>query len=387
MHSVAPKRILFVAAEALFFATHSMPIAVEAKKRGYDVHVATPDGRGLDQILATGLPWHRIVMRRGVSLARELIAPAGLVRLYRRLRPDLVYHIAVKAALYGTAAARVARVPAVVNAFPGLGFMFDEDRARTLPGRALGLAFSRVLRHPNLHLTFENAENRDIFVNRGWATAGQTTVTHGVGIRPTEYYPAPQDPDGPPLVVMAARLLNSKGVADFIDAARIVKERRIEARFALVGEPDPDNPDTITQAQLEAWRNEGTVEIWGHRGDMPAILRQAAVFCLPTFYREGIPRVLMEAGASGIPCVTTNTAGCRDIIRHGETGLLVPPRDVAALADALATLITDDGMRRRLGSRAREHVLAYFTMDRLIAGVLRILEERAGPPGVVVPAY
>jgi glycosyltransferase involved in cell wall biosynthesis len=374
------KRILLVSAEALFFTSHWMHFALAARERGYDVHVATPDGRGLDKILSSGLQWHRIVMRRGLNVLREVVSAPDLVFLYRRLRPDLIHHIAVKAVLYGTVAASMTRVPALLNAFPGLGYLFDDEQARSPMGRALRFGFSRSLRHPRMRVSFENDENRRVFVDRGWVRDEATVMIPGAGIDPLDYRPAGAEPAGPPLVVMAARLLFSKGATDFVDAARVLAGRGVRARFALIGEPDPDNPDTITTGQLEEWKKEGVVEIWGRRNDMPDVLREAAVFCLPTFYREGIPKVLMEAGATALPSVTTNTAGCRDIIVHEETGLLVEPRDVAGLAAALQRLIDDPALRRRLGLQARERVLAHFTAAHTTATTLRIYEELIGAP-------
>lgn len=376
----SPKRILYVASEATFFVSHWLPFALAASRRGYDVHVATPGGKNADVIVKTGLPWHEIVMRRRVSLWREAAAVPELVLLYRRLRPDLIHHIAVKGVLYGTIASRITGIPAIFNSFAGLGIAFNGQRSKSLLGRALSRAFSMTLRHPHMRVMFENNDNRDLLVQRGWLRREDTVIIPGAGVDINDYRPADVPPQGPPLVVMAARLLKSKGVLQFVEAARRVRASGVEGRFAVVGEPDPDNPDTITAAQLDEWRREGAVEVWGRRNDMPDVLRQASVYALPTFYLEGIPKALMEAGATGIPSVTTDTPGCRDIIVHGRTGLIVPPRDVDALASAFRTLLQDASLRERLGRQARERVVAEFSVERTSAAVLANYQDLIGTP-------
>jgi glycosyltransferase involved in cell wall biosynthesis len=360
-------RILFVAAEAAFFVTHRLPLALAARERGYDVHVATPDGRLREVIAQHDLPWHRIVVRRKTHLGREMWAVPNLFALYRRLRPALVHHIALKPVLYGTIAARLAGVPAVVNAVAGLGYAFDERRARTPIGLAVTFAFGRMLRHPRMRFIFQNSEDREVFVGRGWIAPEAAVLIRGSGVDPAQFAPPERAPEGVPLVVLASRLLASKGVGEFVEAARRLRGL---ARFAIVGAPDPDNPETISAAQLEQWRDEGAVETWGRRADMPAVLREASLFVLPTYYREGVPKALIEAAATGIPAVTTDLPGCRDIVLHDETGVLVAPRDVPALAAAISELLRDPERRRRMGERARQHVLEQFTIRHVVEATL-----------------
>jgi glycosyltransferase involved in cell wall biosynthesis len=369
------ERLLFVAAEAAFFVTHRLPLALAARERGYDVHVATPEGRLQEVIAQHGLPWHRIVVRRKTHLLREAWAVPNLVALYRRVRPALVHHVALKPVLYGTIAARIARVPAVVNAVAGLGYAFDERRARTLMGRGVAFAFGRMLRHPHMRFIFQNEEDRDVFVGRGWIAPGAAVMIRGSGVDPSVFAPPAHPPEGAPLVVLASRLLASKGVAEFVEAARRL---RGQARFAVVGAPDPDNPETITAGQLEQWSAEGAVETWGRRADMPGVLREASLFVLPTYYREGVPKALIEAAATGLAAVTTDTAGCRDIVVHGQTGLLVPPRDVDVLTAAISRLLHDAALRRDMGHAARERVLAHFTIEQVVQSTMETYQALLG---------
>jgi glycosyltransferase involved in cell wall biosynthesis len=371
-------RILFVAAEAKFFVTHRLPLALAARERGYDVHIATPRGPFLDVILGHELPWHEIVVRRGTRLIQEVRSIPNLVGLYRRVRPDLAHHVAVKAMLYGTVAARLTGVPAVVNALTGLGYAFDERRARSLVGRGITLAYGSLLRHPRMRFIFQNTEDRDVFVRHGWCADAAAVLIRGSGVDPDVFAPAAHPPNGSPLVVFAARLLVSKGVAEFVEAARRVKAAGIEARFVIVGESDFDNPESITPGQLNEWGREGAVEVWGWHDDMSNLLRGASLVVLPTYYGEGVPKVLIEAAACGLPIVTTDTPGCRDIVVNGRTGLLVPPRDAHALSAALVELLGDPARRREMGERARTRMVAEFSLERVVESTMAVYRELLG---------
>jgi glycosyltransferase involved in cell wall biosynthesis len=174
---------------------------------------------------------------------------------------------------------------------------------------------------------------------------------------------------GTPLVVLPARMLRDKGVEEFVEAARVLKARGVEARFALVGMPDPENPASISQARLEEWASAGIVEYWGWRDDMSKVLSAASIVCLPS-YREGLPKALLEAAACARAIVTCDVPGCREAVRDGHNGLLVPVRDSAALAGALMRLIGDPVLRQRMGNRGRARVEAEFALERVVSDTL-----------------
>jgi len=371
-------RILYVAAESAFFVTHRLPLAMAARKAGYEVHVATPGGRMLDEIHDSGLRWHKIAVRRKTRLLSELGAVPNLALLYARVQPDIVHHIAIKAVLYGTIAARFARVPAVVNAVCGLGYAFGERRGRSIESVGITFAFGRLARHPRTRTIFQNEEDRQEFIDRAWIRGDDSVLIRGSGVDMTRFSPSTEHLPDPPLVLFASRLLASKGVREFTEAARIVRERGIEARFAIAGEPDPDNPDSITHHQLSLWCEERMVEIWGRRSDMLSVMRQASLFVLPTHYREGVPKVLIEAAAVGVPAITTDTPGCRDIVLAGQTGLLVPIRNPQAVADAVIELLGDPERRAAMGRRAREHAVARFSLDYVVRATLDVYQELLG---------
>ena len=214
-------------------------------------------------------------------------------------------------------------------------------------------------------------------------TAGVVRASHchlirGSGVDPTAFCPA-GEPSGPPTVMLASRMIWTKGVGEFVEAARMLRGGGAEARFVLVGQDDPQNPATIPAAQLNAWNKEGIVQWWGHCGNMPDILGRSSVVVLPTYYGEGLPKVLLEAAACGKPIVTTRARGCDEIVRDGENGYLVAPRDPQSLAQAIGRLLSDPHQRWRMGSAGRRLVLREFTADYVAAQNMDIYLQMLGP--------
>ncbi|MCP4549901.1 MAG: glycosyltransferase family 4 protein [bacterium] len=283
---------------------------------------------------------------------RELKALGELRSLYRRVRPDLVHHIGLKMSLTGSLATRAAGVPRVLNTFTGLGFLFTSAgwRGRLIRRFALGAMKSALVGKTHM-MSFQNGEDRQEFIRRRVVTEERTTLIRGSGVDPTRFSPSP-DPDGEPVVLFASRMLRDKGVVELVEAARILKRRNVHCRVLLAGLPDHGNPRTVTEAELEAWHEEGAVEWLKQRDDMPALMADAHIACLPS-YREGLPRFLLEAAAATRPIVASDIAGCREVVRHEGNGLLVPPRDPSALAQALERLIADADLRVRLGRAGR----------------------------------
>ena len=372
-----PRRLLYVFNDAPFFLSHRLPVARAAAAEGYDVHVAAPPHPAAAALGQHGLTHHPIrLTRRGVSPGGEVAAVAAIVRLYRRLRPDLIEHATIKPVLYGGLAARVLRQPAVVSWMTGLGFVFISEGARVaLLRRAVAAGYRTALQRPGSWVIFENPDDRDLFVARGLSHPGRTRLIRGAGVDMTAFHPVPEEP-GVPVVVLPARMLRDKGVVEFVEAARALRSSGVVARFVLVGNADPANPAGLAEAQLRSWHDEGSVEWWGQREDMAAVLRGAHVVCLPS-YREGLPKALVEAAASGRAIVTTDAPGCREVVRHEWNGLLVPVRDAAALAQAIGRLLRDPAERARMGARGREWVEERFSDRQVIRETLAVYGEAA----------
>jgi len=323
------------------------------------------------------IPWH--ISSGSLNPFREFVAFLHVLRVYRRERPDLVHHVAIKPVVYGGLAARVCGNIPSVNAIAGLGHVFiSQRRAMRLLRRLLLVLLRWSLNGKDTMAIFQTSDNRDIFIEAGIVRRGQTTVIRGSGVDPKEFSPQPE-PDSVPVVILATRMLWEKGVGDFVDAASKLRERGVSARFVLVGDPDPGNPACIPRTQLLSWAASGVVEWWEHRNDMPVVFAQSNVVCFPSYYGEGVPKVLIEAAACGRAIVTTDVPGCREVVRNGENGLLVPARDREALVNAIETLLKDPPLRARMGARGREIAVQEFSEDLVVRQTLAVYRELLGP--------
>jgi glycosyltransferase involved in cell wall biosynthesis len=297
-----------------------------------------------------------------------------LYKLYRCLRPDIVHHITAKPVLYGTLMARVTDIPCVVNAVPGLGFVFIAEGVKgSLRRKALELAYYTLLRHPNMEVIFQNTDDLQHFLSHHMVRTEQCQLIKGSGVDLSNFHPK-TEPGGIPVVILPSRMLTDKGVREFAIAARQLRDLGVAARLALVGDCDPGNPASLSDITINNWVSEGILEWWGYRSDMSAVMSQAHVICLPS-YREGLPKVLAEAAAAGRAIVTTDVPGCRDVVDDGQTGLLVPPRDADALARALKRLIEDPTLRQEMGTRGRAKAERDFDIAEVVATHIQMYEK------------
>lgn len=350
---MSPPRLLFVVNNPAFFLSHRLPLALAAQREGYDVHVATMDGDSVPRIQSYGLTHHVVPMTRsGKNPLTELRTMLALYGLFRRVRPDVVHLVTIKPVLYGGVAARLARVPGMVSAISGLGFVFVARGARAAFVRAIVTVLYRVaLGHPNSRIVFQNQSDRDVLRGLGAVRDRQVVMIRGSGVDLSEFAVTPE-PAPPVVALMVARLLRDKGVMEYVEAARLLRQQNVEVRMLLAGGVDPGNPASVTEADVRAWRDEGIIEPLGERSDIASLYAAAHIAVLPS-YREGLPRSLIEAAACGRAVVTTDVPGCRDAIEPGVTGLLVPSRDAHALAGAIARLVQDPSQRQRLGAAGR----------------------------------
>ncbi len=363
-----PERLLYVVNNPAFFLSHRLELALGAQRAGFDVHVATMDGDTVPVIRGHGMTHHVLPLSRsGSNPLQELGSLLAMVRLMRRLQPRVVHLVTIKPVLYGGIAARLARVHGLVAAISGLGFVFMRKRAGLDPLRTIVLALYRLaLGHPNSRVIFQNAADRDTLLDLGIVRGGQVVMIRGAGVD-LDAFPALPEPATPPVkVLMAGRLLRDKGVLEYVEAARLSAQRGAPVQWLLAGSPDPGNPASITDAQVEQWRAEGHVVCLGERRDIAALYAQSHIAVLPS-YREGLPRSLIEAAACARAVVTTDVPGCRDAIEPGKTGMLVPVQDAAALADAVLRLANDAELRQRMGQAGRELAVRAFDIRHVVA--------------------
>jgi glycosyltransferase involved in cell wall biosynthesis len=286
---------------------------------------------------------------------KDLLSLFEIVLIYKKVRPDIVQHVALKPIVLGTVAAHLTHVRSIFNTFAGMGSLFTRmDKEKSYLPDFIFNVFKFIFKPRNVRLIFQNASDRDMMVQQNIAKKDRTALVRGSGVDVRVFHPV-APPGGTPIVLMASRMLWDKGVGEFVEAARRINSKGVKARFVLAGGPDPENPNSIPQAHLEQWHRSGCIEWWGQRDNMADAYAKSHIFCLPS-YREGLPKAILEACASGRPVITTDSIGCRDIVRHGENGLLVPPRDAHALSEAIEILIDDPERRRRMGMKGRAMV-------------------------------
>ncbi|MCW8305516.1 glycosyltransferase family 4 protein [Acidiphilium sp. PA] len=364
------RHLVYLIGEDWFFASHFYARARAARAAGWHVSVITRTGAAASGLRAEGFDIHGVDFKRA---RLDPIAEFGLARriaaLYRELRPDLVHHVALKPILLGSIAARIAGVPAIINAPVGQGFVFA---SRSAKARLLRPFVSTALRATigarGAIAVFENEEDRRAMISAGAIRADHTALIRGAGVDLVRF--RPHVPNAAPIrIVLGARMLRDKGIREFIEAAAILHGQGAE--FILAGMPDPGNPASLAEADLRAARHVTWI---GRCDDMAALFATCHIACLPS-YREGLPKFLLEAMACGLPCVATDVTGCRDAVAADRTGLLVPPRDAPALAAALARLIADPSLRATLGQAGRARAAQLYAEPVICAETLTVYER------------
>jgi glycosyltransferase involved in cell wall biosynthesis len=371
----ARPRLLFLITEDWYFWSHRLDLARAARNAGFDVMIATRVTEHGERIEREGFRLFPIsLVRQSRNPFVELAAVLELVRLYRRERPAIVHHVALKPILYGSLAAWISGVPVVVNAFAGLGYAFtDETRRRSIAHRFLRRALKILLRLSKSAVIFQNKDDRDLLFEEGMVEIKHTRIIPGSGVD-TKRFDVRPSAEECPIVMLASRMLWDKGIGEFVEASRRLKQNGLAARYVLVGRCDEHNPAAIEPTQLRQWVEEGLVEWWEHRDEMSSTLTSATIVVLPS-YREGLPKVLLEAAACGKSLIATDVPGCREIVTHGVNGLLVPARDSAALAVAIDTLLRDSSRRAVMGAAGREAVTRMFSVKKIAGQFVDLYRE------------
>jgi len=380
------KKILYLVSEDWFFVMHRLPMARAAKMAGYDVHVAARVGDCAGKINDEGFTLHPMQWRRSsMNPFRLLSAIYRTHRLYRRVQPDLVHHVALFPILAGSIAALSLPIR-VLNAFTGLGFTFTSSTAKArVLHFLLAIPLGLLLKRSDRAVLVENPDDAAVIAKLG-VPQERITAIAGSGVDVDAFTPLPEPKDSVCTVAFAGRLLNQKGVRSLVRAHEILAERGVSVRLLLAGAPDPLNPTSIPEPLVEQWRKIPNLVMLGHVGDVRSVWKQAHIAVLPSRGGEGIPMSLMEAAACGRPLIATDVPGCREIARPGVNGLLVPPDDPVALADAIETLMKDPDMRLRFGRDGRQLVVDEFSSIRvaqeIVALYARLLDGGTQPrPG------
>lgn len=372
-------KFVFYANTDWYLYNFRLSTARQLQAHGHEVVMLSPPGDYGPRFADLGFRWVALEMHRAsLNPLREARTLRHLTRVLRAERPDMLHNFTVKCAVYGALAARAAGVPAVVNAVAGMGYVFTSNQPQALMLRpVVKLLMRGTLAGGHSRLILQNPDDADAFLRARLVPEQKIRVIRSSGVDLTRFNPPPRDEQSRPLrVLLAARLLWEKGIGEYVEAARQLRAQGRAVECLLAGMPDHGNPRSATHEQVERWHCEGLVRWLGHVEDMPSLLREVDVMVLPSYYREGVPKSLIEGAACGLAIVTTNLAGCREVVSEdGADGLHVRPRDPAHLAQCLARLDDDRLLVRRLGERARHKAMADFDERMVIRRTIEVYDE------------
>jgi len=368
-------RILYVFTEDWAFLSLFLDRAVAAKDAGYEVGVVVHCNKYEQTIKDYGLQvFPHNISRSGTNPLREISSILQMVKTFRSFKPTIIHLAALKPILIGSLGSLFFPKSKIVNAPVGMGYIFSSsDRKARLLRPILRLVLRFVLGRKRTLTIIENSDDLQTLVDGKFVKRDQIILIRGTGVKLEDFVPTPE-PAGPKVVLLIARMLRDKGVVEFVESARIIKRSHPGVNFWLVGDTDSGNPTALTSDQIETWVAEGLVSWFGYRGDVPQLLQQCHIVCLPS-YREGFGKVLIEAGAAQRAVVTTNVPGCRESIENGCNGLLVEPRDSMALAAALITLLDDDEARTAMAAEGRHRVETQFSSEIINAQTLEVYKQ------------
>lgn len=356
------KRIAFTANTDWYLSNYRLSLAKLLREIGSDVYLISPKGAYSKTLQEQGFHWMEWQLnRRSVFPIWEISSMVKLYNLYRRIKPDIVHHFTIKPVLYGTFISNLIGSRYIFNSITGLGYFFLRDTVWIKLIRNLILrSYSFVFQKPNVFVIFENQDDRFFFLKQNLANSDNTFIIEGVGVDIHQFTPC-TEPEGTPIVLYAGRFLWEKGLGELVEAARLLREQ-FDFRLVLVGKPDVGNPGSVSTKLLKEWVQKGIAEWWGWQDNMVEVYKKCHIVVLPS-YREGIPTTLIEALAVEKPVITTDVPGCREVVTPGVNGLLIPPRDIKALRDALALLLNNRDLRIRMGKAGRKIAINKFSKE------------------------
>lgn len=376
-------KVLLFANTDWYLFNFRLSLAKAIRQLGIEVVLISPPGDYGTRLQAEGFRWISVPMnRRSLNPWSEVKLILVLIEIYRRERPDLVHHFTIKSVVYGSIAARLAGIKCRVNAVTGLGHVFISKSFRACLLRPMVRLLMRfAMRASQGRLILQNEDDRTLFLQNRLVEPDHIRVIRGSGVNTSKFVVSSRKvlPAGVLRVLLATRLLWEKGVGEYAEAARILKRDVGNIEFLLAGSPDEGNPASVPHASISKWVSEGILVALGHTENMQSLLSEVDLVVLPS-YREGTPRILLEAAASGLPIVATDVPGCREVVATGVNGLLVPAKDSKALADAIKYLVDSPMERARMGQAGRKKVLEEFDEQIVIKFTLGVYRELLSIP-------
>jgi glycosyltransferase involved in cell wall biosynthesis len=377
MNDAPVKTIAVVAGFAESLINFRGPLLRALTERGHRVVGCAPPASDatVKALAAMGVAFRSVPLERsGLRPDRDLRALRHLAAIFRELSPDIVLSYTAKAVIYGSLAARIAGVPQRFAMITGLGYAFGSATGASarIASQAARLLYWLSLRGVD-RVFFQNPDDRAEFERLGIVRpTGHSALINGSGID-LEAFAAVPSPAGAVSFLLIARLLAEKGIREYVEAARLLRRKHPAAAFRLVGWVDEGNPGGLTEEEVQGWEREGIIEYLGRLDDVRPAIAAASVYVLPSYYREGTPRTVLEAMAMGRPIITTDSPGCRETVQEGVNGYLVPPRDSAALADAMMRFIIKPDSIEAMGRESRRIAVDRYDVHKVNAVILEVI--------------
>ena len=375
-------KLIIIVNELWFFLSHRLPVALAARNAGYEVHIASRSGTmdELEQLKQEQLQFHPINFHRSsTGLWQEFKTLLELNKLYKEIQPDIVHHVTIKPVLYGTLVARWVGGIKILNAISGLGYLFiAQGWQSSIRKKLLLWGYRAILYGKKVWILFQNPDDQALFFQHKIIHPQYTSIIKGSGVDLNQFALS-AIPKGKIQIILVARMLWDKGVGEFVESATVLKKQGIDADFILVGSIDPGNPESISTKQLEQWNRSGVVKWLGERSDITQLLTESHIAVLPS-YREGLPKSLIEAAAVGRPIITTDVPGCREVVKEGENGFLVPARDAKKLAVVIKKLINNPKLLIVMGKKSRLIAEQEFSIQKVITKTLTLYSKIGSDP-------
>lgn len=371
------KKIFFLVNTLSFFISHRLDIAIAAKKNNFIVQIGYGEigNTKLSILEKKGIELYKLPLeRKSFNPFTEIKTLLSIINIFKKTRPDIVHLVTIKAYLYGGIAAKLLRVPCVVSAIAGFGILTNKKKInKSILIKFLYPFFLIAFNHPNQVLIVQNSHDKRVAIKFYGINSKKIILFRGSGIRISNFTNL-IEVKNTITICLASRLLIEKGIFDFVSAVKILIRRGYKAKFILAGDIDPGNPSSLNKNDLIKITNEKMIDVLGFHKDIPELFSQSHIVCLPSYYGEGLPKVLMEAAAAGRAIVTTDVPGCRDAIIPNKTGLLVPPKEPEKLADAIQWLIDNPKNRIAMGKAAREFAKKEFKIEKIIEEHLKVYQ-------------
>ena len=374
------KKLLFNITEDWFFCSHFLERALAAKKAGYSIFVLSRKSLKKDILDNYGMKFISVPFKRkSTNPFYEFYILIRIILIYKRVRPDIVHHVAAKPIIYGSIAAKICRIKSVINAPVGMGYVFTSDNIKAKVLRPLVKILFKFFidSHNGINkrnkVIFENKEDLKYFIKLGAVDPKNACIIQGAGVKIKQNY-KPRENKETPTIALVARMLQDKGINEFVEAARIVNREKKFGNFLLVGDIDPGNPSSLKRQTLPKWNDDKVIKWVGWIENVEEILKKTDILCLPS-YREGLPKALIEGAAYGLPIVTTNTIGCKDVVEDGINGFLVPVKNVEQLSNRIFELIQNQDLRNKMGMESFKIASNKFSSKIINSQTLNIYNE------------